>query len=123
MKTLLLIDDELDLHTVFKRFFTASGWLTATENGGSQGLKTAARIKPDLIVLDLNMPDINGAEVLSRLANEPSTELIPVIIWSGEELKKDAEERMKRLKNFRGFFSKPASFTQMEKKFRVLLGF
>ncbi|MBW6435936.1 response regulator [Actinoplanes hulinensis] len=51
---------------------------------GRTGLDSAARLHPDLVLLDLTLPDISGEQVLTRLRAEPATRAIPVIVVSGE---------------------------------------
>lgn len=60
---------------------------------GKSGIKTAREILPDVILLDISLPDMNGYAVLAALRNDPATEKIPVIAISGEfppQIPKDA---------------------------------
>jgi len=79
----LLIDDCEDVHRLLKtrlRFeaFDISGALT-----GAEGLALAGRLKPAIILLDLDMPDMDGFEVLRRLKDDPDASDIPVLVISG----------------------------------------
>jgi CheY-like chemotaxis protein len=51
---------------------------------GRSGLDRALRLRPDLVLLDLTLPDISGEQVLARLRADPATRAIPVIVVSGE---------------------------------------
>jgi len=60
-------------------------------NGGIEGLRVARKSKPNLIILDLQMPDMSGFEVLDALKRDPETREIPVVIYTSHVL--DSEER------------------------------
>lgn len=67
MKTLLMIDDEVKLLEVFEKFLSKKGYRVLTATSGEKGLRIAQLEKPDLIVLDLRMPKMDGIETLKRL--------------------------------------------------------
>jgi CheY-like chemotaxis protein len=71
---------------MLKETLSAHDYVVATAAGGEQGLKLAAQIAPDLIILDLMMPKMDGFQVLSRLRTNRRTINIPVIIISAKEL-------------------------------------
>jgi CheY-like chemotaxis protein len=58
---------------------------------GELGLELARRRRPDLVLLDLHLPDIDGAEVLERLRGDPATREIPVVIVSADATEGQAE--------------------------------
>lgn len=76
---LLVIDDE-EISRYLLRNLLAGPHNIVEANGGKEGLKQAREIKPDMIFLDLTMPDMNGFEVLTRLKADPVTASIPVVI-------------------------------------------
>ena len=59
---------------------------------GNSGLETVMKIRPDLVLLDLNLPDMDGRKVLTRLKETPSTSNIPVIIASASTMKEQVDE-------------------------------
>ena len=67
MKRLLFIDDESQLLAIFRKAFTKEHYEVFTATSGLEGLKIARKEKPDLIVLDMRMPKLDGLEVLKRL--------------------------------------------------------
>ena len=81
-KKILLIDDSINLIQVIKkRFeFELAGVEVYTATNGKDGLEIAFQEKPDLILLDINMPDLNGDEVLTQLKSSEDTKNITVII-------------------------------------------
>jgi two-component system, OmpR family, KDP operon response regulator KdpE len=83
---ILVIDDEKEVRRLLRVTLTAHNFLIDESEGGDAGIKKAAFFKPDLILLDLSLPDIDGLEVLKRI-REFST--IPVIILSVRESEND----------------------------------
>jgi len=76
----LIIDDEEDTRQVAGMCLGMLGGLEVVEaSSGKEGLRKAAEEKPDVILLDLLMPEMNGAETLVRLRENPDTFKIPVI--------------------------------------------
>ncbi|WP_410968980.1 response regulator, partial [Salmonella sp. SAL4444] len=63
MKTLLVIDDEESVRYSFRRIFTAEGLRVLTAATAAQGLEALHRDRPDLVVLDIQLPDRSGLEV------------------------------------------------------------
>jgi CheY-like chemotaxis protein len=94
MTRILIIDDEQDLVFVVKRMLERSGDYTVdTATNGKAGVKAARRKKPDLILLDILMPKMNGFEVLKKLKGNEKTMSIPVVMLTGvndEEFKEEA---------------------------------
>jgi len=87
-KKLLVVDDEESIHLLYKEEFEDEGYEVYSAMSGEEALKLFDEIKPDLVVLDINMPGIDGIEVLRQLKQKsPST---PVIISSAyPEYKQD----------------------------------
>ena len=78
-KKILIIDDEKDTLMVMKVRLTTMGYNVAMTQSGQQGLAMAQNDRPDLIILDIVMPDMDGSEVERRLKGDPETKEIPVI--------------------------------------------
>jgi DNA-binding response OmpR family regulator len=83
--TVLIVDDDSALVEVLTLRLKTQGFKTLSAASGSQGLSMARRERPDLIVLDLRLPDIDGFAICQELADSPDTCAIPVIILSGME--------------------------------------
>jgi len=77
---MLIIDDEPDLVSTMQCRLEWCKFKVVTANSGEEGLEKAANEKPDLILLDIDMPGMNGHEVLDRLRNSPNLRNIPVIM-------------------------------------------
>ena len=82
LETVLIIDDEPDnLHLAFE-ILRDQGLEILCARDGTDGLRLAAELAPDLILLDIRMPDLNGFDVCARLKSLPATRDIPVIFLS-----------------------------------------
>lgn len=66
-KTILIIDDDADFREILKTKLTASGFKVDQAENGEQGLEKAKKIKPDLVLLDVRMPKMNGIQTLSKI--------------------------------------------------------
>lgn len=113
----LIIDDDRGCREIASRFFTSMGGhkVEVAENG-REGLKRAAQFFPDLIVLDMNMPDISGWEVMETLCADADTRNIPVIILTGTSLSNAEQDRLKLNRNFFLLEQKPAKFEELLKR-------
>ena len=79
-KKVLFIDDEENLLRLFKMNLESTGkFQVKTESKGKKGLTAAKEFKPDIIFLDIMMPDMDGGEVAQKLREDQSTKDIPVI--------------------------------------------
>lgn len=82
MKKIVIIEDHPVLVSIYRNKFIAEGFQVEIASDGESGLELIKRIKPNLVVLDLAMPKINGIEVLKRLRANPLFQALPVIIFS-----------------------------------------
>jgi signal transduction histidine kinase len=90
----LVVDDEQTARYVLRRFLTKAGCRVIEASGGEDALFRAASEQPDVIFLDLRMPDMLGTEVLARLKRERATADIPVIIATSQLMDRAEEERI-----------------------------
>jgi diguanylate cyclase (GGDEF)-like protein len=82
-QTLLIIDDSPDIHELVTLWLSEEPVEFFSCFTGSEGVNEAARLSPDLILLDVDMPDIDGFEVCRRLKADPSTASIPIVFLTG----------------------------------------
>lgn len=93
-KKILAIDDENDVLLIIKTALTGEGYEIITASNGFDGLALAEDHLPDLILLDLRMPEMDGMEVLQRLRNNEKTQNLSVIILTGISDKKKIREAL-----------------------------
>ncbi|MEK7383814.1 MAG: response regulator [Elusimicrobiota bacterium] len=121
MKKVAIIDDDKNLQSMASIFMTSSGWTVVCASDGAAGLELVAREKPDVIVLDVNLPDISGFEVCSRLKSDPATKAVPVLLFSGRH--KAAEDILNGLE-VRGadsYLVKPVHLSVLTAKLEAML--
>jgi len=80
MAFVLLIDDEVIFHRMIEHALKPMGHVVYTELNGIQGLEAARLVKPDVIITDLNLPDISGYEVTRRLRRDPIFAHTPIMV-------------------------------------------
>ena len=93
-KTLLIVEDDDVLLRTLYLVFHKSGFTIATAVDGDTALKMAQRLKPDMVLLDLLLPKMNGFDFLKNLKANPELKKIPVVVLSnlGEENIQKAKE-------------------------------
>ena len=116
----LLVDDEDSLRKVMKELLEREGYEVAEARDGVQALDQVDRMGPDIIVLDLNLPGLDGYGVLSHLRSRPATAAIPVIVLTakGDE---DNEVRVFEL-GADDFLTKPFRARALSARLEAVLG-
>ena len=89
---ILVCDDERHIVRLIQVNLEKQGWLVVTAYDGKEGLEKIRAEKPDLCVLDVMMPYMDGFEVLKSLRREPETESLPVIMLTAKAQDKDVFE-------------------------------
>jgi CheY-like chemotaxis protein len=92
-RQILVVDDYAGARYLRSRILTDAGYEVVEAENGENALRLAAAAHPSLILLDVNLPDISGTEVCTRLKQDPSTAGIPVIQITGAWLSEDARRR------------------------------
>jgi CheY-like chemotaxis protein len=87
MKKILVADDDANIRLIFQTMLRRSGYEVVTASSGIQALELVLGEEPDLVILDIKMPDIHGLEVLSLIREAEND--VPVIICSAFEGMKD----------------------------------
>jgi len=91
-KRILLIDDDPSFTRMLKLNLEETGaYEVRAENKGAQGLAAARQFNPDLILLDVVMPDMNGGEVTFDIENDRNTKDIPIVFLTATAKKKEDE--------------------------------
>ena len=94
-ETILIIEDDKFLRELIAQKLIKEGYEISEAVDGEEGLKKIKEEKPDLVLLDLILPEIDGFEVLTRIKEDPALSLIPVIILSNLGQKEDVERGLK----------------------------
>lgn len=99
-KLALIIDDEKDVLEHISSMLRSSNFEVITSESGEEGLKLAFEHKPDLILLDVFLPDIDGGAVASQLSEKQGTKNIPIIYLTGLVTKQESQEPERIGKHF-----------------------
>lgn len=83
-KRLLLIEDEVDIATLIKLQAELEGYKVTVEHDGLNGYLAADKEKPDLIILDIMLPGLNGLDLCRKIKNNPELEHIPILVISAK---------------------------------------
>ena len=116
----LLVEDEEQLRRVMKDLLEREGYTVAEARDGVQALDQVDRLAPDVIILDLNLPGIDGYNVLTQLRSRPATRAIPVVVLTakGDE---DNEVRVFEL-GADDFITKPFRAKALSARLEAVLG-
>lgn len=117
--TVLVIDDQENIIEFIKLGLKYEGFHVESAADGLQGLATAQRVNPDLIILDLMLPGIDGLEVCRRLRNNPTTQDIPILMLTAKD---DVRDRITGLDaGADDYLTKPFSFEELVARIRAIL--
>lgn len=120
-RRILVVDDETDFSELVREYLTLKGdFELETAESGFQAGFAVARFKPDLIILDLMMPDMDGFEALRMLREHPDTRHVPIIACSAYR-DGDAEQRLGDFR-FDGFLEKPVKLEAILRTVQKKLG-
>jgi PleD family two-component response regulator len=112
---ILIVEDDLDVAEMLNAYFRVQGYEVFTVNWGEDGVRAAQTVMPDLMILDIRLPDIDGFEVARRVRSDRRTHEIPIIFLT------EKREREDRLQGFEvgadDYITKP--FDVQELRLRV----
>jgi CheY-like chemotaxis protein len=122
-KRILIVDDEPDVVTYLSALLQDNGLSVLVANDGKEGFEKAKAEQPDLILLDITMPEESGVRMFRNVQGDPQTAAIPVVIVTGvsHEFKRFIETR-KQVHPPAGYFEKPPDREQLLAKIDELLG-
>ena len=120
MTRILCVEDNDDNLYMLHRRLTRAGFDVKLARDGAEGVEWAKTLLPDLIVMDLNLPKLDGFEATRRLKSQPETKHIPIIVLSAHDREKNRERALAA--GCDEFESKPTDFEALVRKIRSLLG-
>ena len=120
MKKILVVDDEKDVLFMLEKRLTAEGYSVITTTNGKNAIALAKSQHPDLIVLDIVMPGMDGAQVAAKLKEHPLTRSIPVIFLTAL-LSKTEEYHENRMIGNNITFAKPFDTEELLAQINELL--
>lgn len=94
---ILFVDDDEVVRRLFGYKLASAGFEVIYAEDGNQGWEMARRFQPDLILMDIEMPIMDGIKTTSMLKDEPQTKNIPIVLFTNSDLSIEAEKSMKEL--------------------------
>lgn len=119
-RTIMVVDDNPDIITIVKTILEGKGYRVMSASSGQELLNMLNGQKPDLIILDIMMPEMDGLEVLSRLKGVTETVSIPVILLTAKVQYEDVLGGYKLGADY--YITKPFTSTQLVNGINLLLG-
>jgi two-component system phosphate regulon response regulator PhoB len=119
MAYVLIVDDEADLAGLVEFNLRAAGLETSIAGGGEAALKLAQARRPDLVLLDLMLPDISGKEVCRRFRQDPQLETVPIIMLTARGDEPDRVEGF--LAGADDYVTKPFSVRELVLRVQAVL--
>jgi two-component system, OmpR family, alkaline phosphatase synthesis response regulator PhoP len=119
-RTIMVVDDNPDIITIVKTILEGKGYNVLSASSGQELLNLLSNQKPDLIILDIMMPEMDGLEVLGRLKGITETASIPVILLTAKVQYEDVLGGYKLGADY--YITKPFTSTQLVNGINLLLG-
>ncbi len=119
MNTVLIVEDTMTDLAIMKGCFQQSGWSVVTANSGEEASKQLSSQVPDLIVLDVILPDRSGFEICRDLKKDPKTKQVPVIICSTKNT--DVDKMWGNMLGADAYLSKPVQAEDLQQAIKRLV--
>jgi len=119
-KCILVVEDQEDLRGVLRDLLLGSGYAVLEAADGQSGIATAKSDRPDLILMDIQMPVLNGYEATRQIKADPALAATPIIAVSSFAMKGDEEKA--RAAGCDHYVTKPYSPMQLLRVIRAILG-
>ena len=113
LKTVVIVEDEPDAAEMFAEMMRVSGYRVVKIYSSTPAMGIISVEKPDIVILDVMMPDVSGLEVLRYIRREPDLENIPVILVSAKSMPSDIKVGMDA--GASRYLTKPVSFLELKK--------
>jgi two-component system cell cycle response regulator DivK len=113
---ILIVDDNGQNRKLARDVLQFAGFRTLEADGGSEGVSLALEHRPDLVLMDIRMPDMNGTEALRRLRDDERTARIPIVALTSSTMKGDREQFL--AEGFDGYLQKPISVREFPDQVR-----
>ena len=116
----LLIEDEPNIAEAIRFVLTRDGWRVSVLADGAAAVREVARLRPDLVILDLMLPGMSGLEIVALLRADPLTQGLPVMMLTAKGLGRDREAAVRAGVTL--FMTKPFANAEVVTQARALVG-
>ena len=110
-KLILTVDDSASMRMLLKASLTAQGYSIESANDGEEGLERMREVKPDLLITDINMPKMDGFELIEAVRGVPEFKGTPILVLSTEF--SDEKKSRAREAGATGWITKPFEATKL----------
>ena len=119
-KTVLIIEDEEDAADMFAEMMRVSGYRVLKTSSSTPALTMMTDEKPDVVILDIMMPEISGLEILRQMRRDPMLASLPVVVVSAKSLPADIKIGMEAGASM--YLTKPVGFSELKEAIERALG-
>ena len=119
-KTVLIIEDEADAAELFAEMMRVSGFRVLKTSSSAPAVSMMSAEKPDVVLLDIMMPDISGLEILRQMRADPELLNIPVVVVSAKSMPADIKNGMEA--GASTYLTKPVGFLELKEAVERALG-
>lgn len=122
MKKILIVDDEDDIRMIYRKKLEKSGYEVRTAKSGKEAIEICNSARPDLVLLDIVMPEMDGYKTCEKLRENSETGSIPVIFLTAKDL--EPQGILKRCEELSscGYITKASNFKGILKKIKDIIG-
>lgn len=119
-KTVLIVEDEADAAELFAEMMRVSGFRVRKTSSSSPALTMMTEEKPDIVLLDIMMPEISGLDILRQMRQDPALANIPVVVVSAKSMPADIRHGMEA--GASTYLTKPVGFLELKEAVERALG-
>ena len=119
-KTVLIIEDEEDAADMFAEMMRVSGYRVLKTSSSTPALTMMSAENPDVVILDIMMPEISGLDILRQMRRDPALANIPVVVVSAKSLPADIKIGMEAGASI--YLTKPVGFIELKEAIERALG-
>ena len=122
MKKILIVDDEEEIRELLKKKLEQNQYEAQSASGGEEALDICKNNKPDLVLLDIAMPGMDGYQTCERLKQDRATRDIPVLFLTAKDLEPQAAVERYESLGASGYLPKPSSIKELLDKIGEIIG-
>jgi len=119
-KTVLIIEDESDAAELFAEMMRVSGFRVLKTSSSTPAITLMTTEKPDLIILDIMMPEVSGLDILRQMRRDPALVSVPVVVVSAKSMPADIKNGLEAGASI--YLTKPVGFLELKEAVERALG-
>ena len=119
-KTVLIIEDESDAAELFAEMMRVSGFRVLKTSSSTPAITLITTEKPDLIILDIMMPEVSGLDILRQMRRDPALVSVPVVVVSAKSMPADIKNGLEAGASI--YLTKPVGFLELKEAVERALG-